>query len=156
MAEENEIVFDMTLNIVQLKYILVTFKRKRPGNILNIKQVYNTHVLNNKVLRDDKTEMPQLLKLMDDQNYVSRYRVCKDGEIVRDIFWTHHDFIKLFNIFPTVLIISSTYKTNKYKLTLLKIVGVTFTEKIYSVVLTFLESKKEDNANWALEVCQKI
>lgn len=62
--------------------------------------------------------MPQLLKLLDDNQYVYRYRVCKDGEIVQDIFWSHPDSIKLFNTFSIVLVIHSTYKTNKYILSL--------------------------------------
>lgn len=28
---------------------------------------------------------------MDDDHFVSGYKVCEDGVIVRDIFWTHPD-----------------------------------------------------------------
>lgn len=38
----------------------------------------------------------------------------------------------------------------------MEIVGVTSTEKTYSVGFTFLESEKEENVTWALEVCRKI
>ncbi|XP_050876420.1 uncharacterized protein LOC127080131 [Lathyrus oleraceus] len=100
IPEEKECVAHMTLNLVQPKNIIVTLKRKRPENISNIKQVYNI-----------------------------RYRTCENGVIVRDIFWTHPDSIKLFNTFSTVLIFDSTYKTNKHKLRLLEMVGVTSIEK---------------------------
>ncbi|CAK8562949.1 unnamed protein product [Lathyrus sativus] len=96
--------------------------------------------------------MEQLLKLLDDNNYVSMYQMCEDGVTVRDIFWTHPDSIKLFNMFPIVLIIGSMYKTNKYKLPLLEMVGVTSTKKTYYVGFAILESKKEENVTWALEV----
>lgn len=142
MLEEKEIVSDMTLNMVQPKNILVTLKFKRPENISNIKQVYNIRALNNKAFTGDKTKMQQLLKLLDDNNYVSRYRPCEDGVTVRDIFWTHPNSIKLFNMFPIMLTIDSTYNTNKYMLLLLKIIGVTSTEKIYSVGFAFLDYKK--------------
>ncbi|CAK8568217.1 unnamed protein product [Lathyrus sativus] len=97
--------------------------------------------------------MQQLLKLLDDNSYVSRYRTCDDGFTIRDIFWTHPNSIKLFNTFPTTLILDSTYKTNKYRLLLFEIVGVTSTEKTYSVGFTFLECEKKENFSWALEVC---
>ncbi|XP_050917826.1 uncharacterized protein LOC127135052 [Lathyrus oleraceus] len=100
--------------------------------------------------------MQQLLKFLDDNSYVSRYRTCENGVIVRDIFWTHPDFIKLFNMFPTLLILDSTYKTNKYRLPLLEMVGVTSTKKTYSVGFTFLKSEKEENFTWALEVCRAM
>ncbi|XP_058732781.1 basic leucine zipper 34-like, partial [Vicia villosa] len=77
---------------------------------------------------------------------------CDDGVTDRDIFWTHRDSIKLFNMFPNVLIIGSTYKTNKYRLPLLEIIGVTSNEKTYSSGYAFLECEKEDNFAWALEV----
>ncbi|XP_058767928.1 uncharacterized protein LOC131641650 [Vicia villosa] len=62
-----------------------------------------------------------------------KYIWCDDKVSVRDIFWTHTESIKLSNTYPTVLIIDSTYKTNKYRLPLLEIVGVTSTEKTFSV-----------------------
>ncbi|CAK8541116.1 unnamed protein product [Lathyrus sativus] len=89
--------------------------------------------------------MQQLLKLLDDNNYVYRYRAYDDGVTVRDIFWTHPDSKKLFNTFPTVLILDSSYKTNKYRLPLFEMVGVISPEKTYSVGFKFLDCEKEEN-----------
>ncbi|XP_050908119.1 uncharacterized protein LOC127121716 [Lathyrus oleraceus] len=75
--------------------------------------------------------MQQLLKLLDDNSYVSRYRMCEDEITVRDIFWSYPNSINLFNMFPTVFILDSTHKTNNYRLLLLKIVGVTSIKKTY-------------------------
>lgn len=58
----------------------------------------------------------------------------------------------MFNTFPSVLIIDLTYKTNKYRLSLLEMVGVTSTKMTYSIGFVFLESKKEDNVTWVLEM----
>ncbi|XP_058776948.1 uncharacterized protein LOC131651297 [Vicia villosa] len=51
-----------------------------------------------------RSEMQQLLKLLNDNQYVSRFRACEGNFTVCDIFRTHHESIKLFNTFPTVLI----------------------------------------------------
>ncbi|XP_050878002.1 protein FAR1-RELATED SEQUENCE 5-like [Lathyrus oleraceus] len=85
-----------------------------------------------------------------------RYKVCEDKVIVRDIFWTHPKNIKLFNTFPNILIIGSTYKTNKYRLLLLGIVSATSTKKTFSVGFAFLESEKEVTVTWALEMCKTL
>ncbi|XP_050920180.1 protein FAR1-RELATED SEQUENCE 5-like [Lathyrus oleraceus] len=154
MSEEKECVVDMTLNLVQPKNILTTLKRKRPENISNIKQVYNIKYQTNKALRGDITDIQQLLKLLDDNSYMSRYGTSEDAVTVRDIFWTHPDSIKLFSTFLTGLTLDSTYKTNKYILPLFEMVGVTSTEKTYSVGFACLESGKEENVTWALELCQ--
>ncbi|XP_058757677.1 uncharacterized protein LOC131630953 [Vicia villosa] len=63
----------MTLNLVQPKNILATLKRKEPDNVSNIKQVYNQRYRNNKESRRDMSEIQQLLKMLDDNKYVSRW-----------------------------------------------------------------------------------
>ncbi|XP_058763594.1 protein FAR1-RELATED SEQUENCE 5-like [Vicia villosa] len=146
----------MFLNFVQLKNILATLKRKEPDNISNIRQVYNQRHRNNKASRGYRNKMQQLLKMLDDNKYVSRYRNYDDEVTVRDIFWTHQDSIKFFNTFSTVLLLDSIYKTNKYRLPLFEMVGVTSTEKNFAVGFSFLKCEKEDNFRWALEVCWSL
>ncbi|XP_058780892.1 uncharacterized protein LOC131654994 [Vicia villosa] len=73
---------DMSLNFVQPKNIPATLKRKEPDNISNIGQVYNQRYRNNKAIRGDTNEMQQLLKMLDDNKYVSRYKNCDDEVIV--------------------------------------------------------------------------
>ncbi|XP_058757176.1 uncharacterized protein LOC131630414 [Vicia villosa] len=101
----------MTLNLVQPKNILATLKWKEPDNVSNIRQVYNIRCRTNKAIMGDRSEMQQLLKLLDDN----------------------------------MLILDSTYKTNKYKLPLFEMVGVISIEKTYSLGFAFLECDKEDN-----------
>ncbi|XP_058756515.1 protein FAR1-RELATED SEQUENCE 5-like [Vicia villosa] len=131
--EEKTCISDMSLNLVQPKNILVTLKRKEPDIWYH----------NNKVIKGDRSEMQQLLKLLDDNKYVSRYRTCDDGVTVRDIFWTRPDSIKLFNTFSTMLILDSTYRTNKYRLPLFEMVGVTSIEKTYAVCQSLLKEQVE-------------
>ncbi|XP_058762790.1 uncharacterized protein LOC131636149 [Vicia villosa] len=111
--------------------ILSDLKRKKPDSVSNIKLVYNERYRLNIEKKGPRLEMQQLLKLLGDNKYVSRYRACEDNVIVRDIFWTPPESINLFNTFPTV--IDSTYKANKYRLMLLEIIGVTSTNKQFSV-----------------------
>ncbi|CAI8617883.1 unnamed protein product [Vicia faba] len=86
--------------------------------------------------------MQQILKLLDENHCISRYAVCDDKVTVRDIFWTHLESIKLFNTFPTVLIIDVMYKINMYRFSLLEIVGFTSTEKTFQWDLRFWNMKK--------------
>ncbi|XP_050886362.1 uncharacterized protein LOC127091721 [Lathyrus oleraceus] len=59
-------------------------------------------------------------------------------------------------MFPSVLILDSIYKTNKYIFPLLEMVGVTSTKKTYSIGFTVLKCEKEDNFTWALKVCRTL
>jgi len=45
----------------------------------------------------------------------------------------------------------SIYKTNKYRLHLLEIVGMTSTGLTFSIIFAFLSNEKENNFIWAPE-----
>ena len=68
-----------------------------------------------------------------------------------DLFWTHPNFVKLLNAFNIVFLIDTTYKTNKYRMPLLEIVGVTSTGLTFFAGFVFISSEQESNFTWALE-----
>ncbi|GAU37262.1 hypothetical protein TSUD_319160 [Trifolium subterraneum] len=127
--EEKECVQELTRNLVPPKNILTTLKGRNPESKTNMKQVYN-----------------------------ARERTVGDGEskTIQDFFWAHPESVKLLNTFPTVLMMDSTYKTNKYKMPLFEIVGVTSTEDSFNVGFAFIANEKEDNFIWALETCKSL
>ncbi|XP_058778673.1 protein FAR1-RELATED SEQUENCE 3-like [Vicia villosa] len=154
--KEKDVNSELSKIKVAPRNIFMDLKQKKPDSVSNIKQVYNKRY-NLKVMKmGPRSEMQHLLKLLGDNQYVSSFRTCEDKVTVRNIFWTNPESIKLFSTFLTVLIIDSMYKTNKYRLPLLEIIGVTSTDKTYSVGFSFLECEKEDNFTWALEICKNL
>jgi len=89
--------------------------------------------------------------LLERDNYIHGSRCHEYSEIVSDIFWTHPDSVKLLNAFSIVLLMDSTYKTNRYRLPLLEIVGVTSTGLTFSVVFALLSTERENNFIWTLQ-----
>jgi len=63
---------------------------------------------------------------------------------------THPDSIKLVNSFPTLLICDTIYKRNKYRILLLKIVGITSTNMTFSVTFANLSSNRTNDFEWPL------
>ncbi|TYG94178.1 hypothetical protein ES288_A11G167400v1 [Gossypium darwinii] len=51
--------------------------------------------------------------------------------------------------------VDATYKTNKYDLPFVQIIGVTSTNKTFSIAFAFIINGKEENYNWAL-TCLKL
>ncbi|KAJ1399951.1 MULE transposase domain [Sesbania bispinosa] len=150
-GEEKSLIGDMTKNSVKPKSILMALKDHDEQNVHTIKQVYNARNALRNTQKDPKTEMQHLIKLMERDQYVYWDRKVDMSDVVRDIFWTHPDAIKLLSAFPTVLIIDNTYKINKHRLPLLEIVGVTSTELTFSVAFAYVEFEQIDNFVWALE-----
>lgn len=71
-----------------------------------------------------------------------------DSDYIRDIFLAHPDFIKLFR--------DSTYKYNKYCLSLLDFFGVTSTGLTFYIAFASIMSEKGDNVTWDLEMCRDL
>ena len=72
------------------------------------------------------------------------------------MFIAHPVSINILRAFPRVLIMDCTYKTNRYRLPLLEIVGVTSTNLTFSVALAYLEGESEGNYTWALSRLKTI
>jgi len=89
--------------------------------------------------------------MLECDHYIHFSRCVDESNVVSDLFWTHPDAVKLLNSFNTVFLIDSTYKTNKYRLPLLEIVGVTSTRLTFSIAFAFLSSEKQNNFTWAFE-----
>jgi len=70
----------------------------------------------------------------------------KDENVVHDLFWSHLDAIKLTNSCNLVFLIDSTYKTNRYKLPLVDIVGVTSTGMTFYTAFAYLEGEHLKNS----------
>jgi len=71
--------------------------------------------------------------------------------VVHDIFWCHPDAVKLCNACNLVFLIDSTYKTIRYRLSLLDFVGVTPTRMTFTTGFAYLEDERVNNVVWALE-----
>ena len=68
-----------------------------------------------------------------------------------DILFAHPKSIHLLNVYPYILIMDSTCKTNRYLMPLFEVVGIAPTAKSFSVAFVFLKNEKEDSYTWALE-----
>lgn len=148
-GEEKSLIGDLTKNMVKPRDILLTLKDHDQD--ITIKQVYNARQAFRVSQKGPITEMQHLMNLMERDHYVYLERRDDKSDAVRDIFWAHPDAMKLLNVFHIVLIIDSTYMTNKYRLPLVEIVGVTSTDLTFTVAFAYLESKRADDFAWALQ-----
>ncbi|GAU37191.1 hypothetical protein TSUD_30560 [Trifolium subterraneum] len=155
-TEEKECVRELTKNLVAPKNIMTMLKGRNPDSKTNMKQIYNARQRFKTDVRGELSELQHLLKCCETHKYFHKCRKIGDSTTIQDIFWAHPESIKLFNTFPTVLMMDSTYKTNKYKMSLFEIVGVTSTEESYNVGFAYIANEKEDNFVWALETCKSL
>ena len=140
----------MTKLMVKPRNILLTLKEHNANNYTTIKQIYNARHAYCSSIRESNTEMQKLMMLLDRDKYIHWHR-RKDYNVVRDLFWSHLDAVKSTNSCNLVFLINSTYKTNRYKLPLLDIVGVTPTGMTFFAAFAYLEGERLNNIVWALQ-----
>ena len=100
--------------------------------------------------------MRQLMNLLCENTYIEVHKSCSDTDIVKDILWAHQASIELLHAFPQILIIDCTYKTNKYRLPLMEIAGVTSTELTFSFTFAYLKAERKDNFSWCLDSLKSL
>ncbi|KAH1233734.1 putative protein FAR1-RELATED SEQUENCE 10 [Glycine max] len=148
--DEKNIIVDMTKSNVKPRNILLTLKEHNSSSCTTIKQIYNARSAYRSSIRGDDSETQHLMRLLERDQYIHWHRL-KDEDVVRDLFWCHPDAVKLCNACHLVFLIDSTYKTNRYRLPLHDIVGVTPTGMTFSAGFAYLEGERVNNLVWALE-----
>ncbi|KAI5439944.1 hypothetical protein KIW84_025343 [Lathyrus oleraceus] len=155
-TDEKQHVADLAKRHVAPRNILLSLQDKFPENVTRITQVYKHKSVIEKEIRGPRSEIQHLFKLIEDARYVYWSRKKDDSEVVREIFWAHPNSVKLLNIFPIVLVMDNTYKTNKYRQPLFEIVGMTSTELTFAVGFAYMESEQTENFCWVLEKLKEL
>jgi len=104
--------------------IVVSTMRMESQQTIIAKDVYNIRAKIRKENLAGKTPIESLIAILKESDYVFNYRTDNIGRITH-LFFAHPKSIELFNRYPHVLLLDCTYKTNKFKLLLLNIVGIT-------------------------------
>jgi len=72
--DEHALVVDMIKSRVKPKNILLTLKEKNEDNATTLKQLYNTRYTYKRSVRGSRTEMQQLMMLLERDNYIYWHR----------------------------------------------------------------------------------
>lgn len=73
-----------------------------------------------------------------------------DDNHVQNLFFAHQKQIEMLRANPDVLLMDCTYRTNKYKLPLLHILGCTNLQTFYSAGFCFLSNETQADYHWAI------
>ncbi|KAL7182043.1 hypothetical protein ACSBR1_040876 [Camellia fascicularis] len=147
--EETSLLVDMSKSMVRPSEILVTLNQCDDANASIMKTIYNARHRYKVAEKAGRSQMQQLLGQLAMNKYIEWHRSCADTETVTDLFFAHLTSLNLLRAFPKVLLMDCTYKTNRYRLSLLEIVGVTSTDMTFSY-------EKKDNYIWALGTLHSV
>ncbi|KAI5656809.1 hypothetical protein M9H77_25602 [Catharanthus roseus] len=81
--------------------------------------------------------------------YTIFYRNCEDSNVLSDIVIAHPTSIAMIRTWSYLLIMDMMYKTNKYNMPLLECVGMTPTEKNFTVATAFMCNEQTTTYRWS-------
>ncbi|KAL2885279.1 mutator-like element transposase [Ceratocystis lukuohia] len=105
------------------------------------------------VRRDSRHGQSSIQALIDQLNIEGfRCQVRVDsGNHLTALFFAHPDSIAYLQENPDVLLLDCTYKTNRYAMPLLEMIGVNSSQKSFYIAFAFLSGETEDDYLWALQ-----
>ncbi|GAU47401.1 hypothetical protein TSUD_372900 [Trifolium subterraneum] len=117
------------------------------------------HLVAGRLKPEEKVLLDEMTKnLVAPRNIMStlKDRDPENKMLAKQVYNAQYRSVRLLNSFPTVLLMDSTYKTNKYNMPLFEIVWFTSTERMYNVGFAWLTNEKEDNFIRALEKLRSL
>ncbi|KAK8930849.1 hypothetical protein KSP39_PZI016804 [Platanthera zijinensis] len=141
----------MYLAGVKPRKILTALKQRDPSNKTVLRTIYNERVKMQLKELQGGTQMQFLYKCITDSGYVSFNKVAKDSGNLECLFFAHPISKQLTKMFPTVFIMDCTYKTNRFRMPLLCIVGVTSTNQTFYSAFAFISNETQSSYVWALD-----
>ena len=124
--------------------ILSILKERNLSNVSTISTIYNARNKIRLVEQVGNSPMQVLLSLLHSNGYIYEFSTTGSNEL-ENLFFVHPTSFDIWRAFPHVLIIDATYKTNQYNMPFVQIVGVTSTNKTFSIAFTFMHNEKTVN-----------
>ncbi|SAM03616.1 hypothetical protein [Absidia glauca] len=150
-AASRQTVAVMTAAGSQPRQIVTTLRQTNPAINLTSRTIYNERNRIRQAQLDGRTPISALMdELARTDEYVMDFRVGDDDNITH-LFFAHHKSIKMVKLYGSVLLMDCTYKTNRFKMPLLEVVGITGSWKTFFCCFVFLAAETQHDYEWAMQ-----
>ncbi|KAI5668488.1 hypothetical protein M9H77_18341 [Catharanthus roseus] len=120
-------------------------------DVCSAQKIYNVVAKIKENQMQGRNKVEEVLYLSGQRGYTVFYRNCEESNILSDIVVIHPTSIAMIRTWPYVLIMDTTYKTNKYNMPLLEAVGMTPTGKNFTVATAFICNEQTTTYRWILQ-----
>jgi hypothetical protein len=148
-AAQKEGIESMTYAGVRPMQIMAALQKDDPDTLVSATDIRSERKAIREKHLNGRSAIETLLDDLSTSEWV--FTVKKDADNrVHSLFFVHQKQIELFLANPDVLLMDCTYRTNKYKLPLLHILGCTNLQTFFSAGFCFLRNETYDDYYWAI------
>lgn len=126
-----------------------TYIRQNTSSIATQQGIYNRIADARREACEGQSSINALADQLFKEGFWSQFQTSPDGR-VKAVLFAHPDSVVYLQSYPDVLTLDCTYKTNKYGMPLLDVIGVDACQRSFCIAFAFLGGETEDDYIWAL------
>ncbi len=120
--------------------ITAFLRREDAGSPVLVRDVYNARTQMQVESLAGRTPIHELMAQLDADQLHTATKLNVDGHLTH-LFFAFQDAVKLYNVYPEVLLPDCTYKTNRFNMPLLNVIGITGLGTSFYLSYTFLQAE---------------
>lgn len=130
--------------------ILAMIRRQYPNALVSSRDIYNARSALQRQKLGNNTPIGFLQTTLQENSWKYAIKQDNEGHVLFFMF-AHPESIKYANLYNRVFVLDCTYKTNRYGMPLLHIIGVSSSNSTFSIALCFMQNEQEESYIWALK-----
>jgi hypothetical protein len=132
------------------RHIISLIRKQQPKILIKPYDCYNIRDDLRRKKLGDYTPLEFLIETLQKNNWRYAFKQDTEGHILFFMF-AHPESIRFANQYNRVFLLDCTYKTNRFKMPLLHIVGLSPSNSSYSIALCFMQNEQEESYKWTLQ-----
>jgi hypothetical protein len=127
-----------------------TYIRQNSNTIATQQDIYNRIADSKRELCEGQSTIHAFANQLDKEGFWNRMQLDSDNRITAVLF-AHPESLAYLKAYPDLLFLDCTYKTNKYGMPLLDMIGVDACQRSFCIAFAFLNGEAEQDFIWALD-----
>lgn len=150
-ASDEATISDLTQASIAPRDIRTYLRQNSSSAVMATQQdIYNCIAKSKRALCEGQSTIQALANELDSQGFWSRIQLDQARRVTAVLF-AHPESLAYLQAYPDLLILDCTYKTNKYKMPLLDMIGVDACQRSFCIAFAFLSGEAEEDFIWALD-----
>lgn len=141
---------------VQPKNILKAVRRQFPHLNTTIRHIYNHTQRMKREGRQGMTMVQKFVSEALEAGYIQHIEKEEETNLLTHVFMAHPVCVKLLRTYPWIIGLDSTYKTNRYKMPMVEVIGVTPTNLNFLIAYAFIRDETEESYRWVLSKLRNL
>jgi len=153
-STEKQKIVSLSGNGIPPRAILTTLRSESNNPYISAQEIHNTLHLERRSMLRGRKPIEAFIDVVSCSVFFRKIRL--EDDVIQGVFFAHKESVKFARRFSTIFFMDCTYKTNKFGMPLLNIIGITATYHTFNAAFVFLTQEDAVSYQWALQQFSEI